>query len=549
MHRVLTSRRHFKLTLLSGLFLGALSAPVYAANPPEPELYFYPAQGWSIAQDRGSCSISSRFNNSFVLGFSGDDQWIGGMSLDLQQDILEAGKSYDVTFTIPGLQSKTFKASGKSASLLGVDLRKQKEFYKALRESAVLDMNMEGNNFRFYLTGFANSAANFERCMAGAVIENPENKAAKMLTARSEEESFTLNESIAMEDAARAKTAAVVEILPENPAPVIQEIPVRETVKVGGHVVPGEERSAAQNDGAILDTNVQDLLDQPATQDPQATGRKRLSEQLAEQIAQNPSLIDVEGRSAPEPLQARKALEMPPGMEGMPLVPDYDSGAGASQAAQTQTAAVEDFAAVDAEAEPPAEALLAPLEKDNAAVEPTSVAPAETAVVAEPEPEPETIRTSSPPVKVHRQVTRAEADFTALEPAGPGPGVQELRRQVLDLEDMVEALKNENRALNDELSSALKESEDERMSIASENWNLERATMKFNEAERQIKRLGRQLQQERAKHNAEKRELEAMLFDPQVTDQAQLARLAALEEKLMKAERELEKYRGRGAAE
>jgi hypothetical protein len=239
---------------------------------------------------------------------------------------------------------------------------------------------------------------------------------------------------------------------------------------------------------------------------------------------------------------------MPPGMEEMPLVPDHDSGADASQAAQAQTA-VEAFAAVDAEAEPPAEALLEPLEKDDAAVEPASAAPTETAVVAEPEPEPETVRTSSPPMKVHKEVTRAEADFTALEPAGPGPGVQELRRQVLDLEDMVEALKNENRALNDELSSALKESEDERMSIASENWNLERATMKFNEAERQIKRLGRQLQQERAKHNAEKRELEAMLFDPQVTDQAQLARLAALEEKLMKAERELEKYRGHGAVE
>ena len=67
--------------------------------------------------------------------------------------------------------------------------------------------------------------------------------------------------------------------------------------------------------------------------------------------------------------------------------------------------------------------------------------------------------------------------------------------------------------------------------------------MKFNEAERQIKRMGQQLQKERAKCKAEKQELEAMLFDPQVTSDAQLARLAELESQLMKARKELDDQR------
>ena len=536
------SRSTFRLTLLTGLLLGTMSVPVYAANDAaDPEIYFYPSNGWNIQKSAGSCAISSRFNNGFVMSFDGDERWIEGMNIDFQQDIFESGKSYDVKLSVPGVHDKTFKASGQSGSALRIGLRKQKDFYQAMRQSSVLDLNLDGNNFRFYLTGFSQSAGSFERCMAGAVIENPENKVAKNLTGRSEEEKFMVNESIAMEEKAKTQTQAVVEILPEDPQPVIQEIPFQETVKVGENVV--QENN---NDG-VLDTDVVDLLEKPAMQDAQTIGRKRLSEQLAEQIANNPGLVEIDEK-APQPLQVRNSLEMPPNMEEIPLVPQPSEDL-LEPAAKTAEATPEDMtekaikqlAPVEEAPEvvpmqPPAEALLEPAQEEI--VDVADIPPAE----AVP-PKRETISKSSPPMKVHREVTRQEADFTGLEPAAPGPGVKELRKQVLNLEDMVEALKNENRGLSDELKSSLKESEDERLSISSDNWNLERATMKFNEAERQIKRMGQQLQQERAKHNAEKRELEAMLFDPQVTDQAQLARLASLEEKLMKAEKELEDQR------
>jgi chromosome segregation ATPase len=143
------------------------------------------------------------------------------------------------------------------------------------------------------------------------------------------------------------------------------------------------------------------------------------------------------------------------------------------------------------------------------------------------------------PYKVNREVIKAEADFTNLEPAAAAEDRQEMRDRIHDLEAQLDVLKAENRALNDDLSVTLKESEDERMSISSENWNLERATMRYNEAERQIKRLGQQLQMERARCAAEQKDLEAMLFDPQVTNEQQLARLADLESQLMKAKSDL----------
>ncbi len=546
------SRRIFRFTLLTSLLLGTMSVPTYASNSADPEIYFYPSNGWNIQQNAGSCSIASRFNNGFVLTFDGDERWIENMSIDFQQDVFESGKAYDVTLSVPGVREKTFKASGKSGSALHIGLRKQKDFYQALRQSSVLDMTLDDNNFRFYLTGFSQSAGNFERCMAGAVIENPEGKVAKNLTDRSEEKNFMVNESIAMEEKTKTKTQAIVEILPEDPKPVIQEIPVQETVKLGDAVI--EERIIDGENSTILDTDVDDLLEKPAMQDAQEIGRKRLSEQLAEQIAKNPALIEVD-ESAPT-LQARKSLEMPPGVEDLPLVPITEPETTAQENIEKAAAPVEDTPpapekltpvieekapkkiAKEDVVQPPSEALLEPVKED--VMEVAEIPPAE----AVP-PQPTVIKKSTPPMKVHKEVTKGSADFTHLEPAAPGPDMKEMRKQVLNLQDMVDALKKENLSLNDELKSALKESEDERLSISSENWNLERATMRFNEAERQIKRMGQQLQQERAKHDAEKRELEAMLFDPQVTDAAQLARLASLEEQLLEARKELEEQRAR----
>lgn len=68
--------------------------------------------------------------------------------------------------------------------------------------------------------------------------------------------------------------------------------------------------------------------------------------------------------------------------------------------------------------------------------------------------------------------------------------------------------------------------------IASANWDLEQATTRFNEAERETRRLGALLDEERAKCGREKKELEYMLFDPKIAEKEQTARLVRLEEEL-----------------
>ena len=88
-----------------------------------------------------------------------------------------------------------------------------------------------------------------------------------------------------------------------------------------------------------------------------------------------------------------------------------------------------------------------------------------------------------------------------------------------------------------------KDVEQERLAKSSDNWDLAKATMRFNEAERQVQRLAQQIKKQQAVWAVEKAELEELLFDPKLTDQAQIARLAELEAQLEQAQIQLEQQR------
>jgi hypothetical protein len=166
-----------------------------------------------------------------------------------------------------------------------------------------------------------------------------------------------------------------------------------------------------------------------------------------------------------------------------------------------------------------------------------------------PAPASNVKRLQTPEMKVHKQTYQTEADFTESEDLPPvvqngEPTIRrkadpEMLMKISQLEKKINELEKENGALQNNMSS----NKQEAVSIETDNWNLERATARYNEAERQIKRLGEQLQRERALRASEKKDLEAQLFDPQITEQQQLARLAELEQKLDEAEGRLEQQR------
>jgi hypothetical protein len=596
------------------LSLGAAAmlafTPTYAQAEQAPELSFYPATGWRVqaktqkvatahVQD---CIISSEFNNGFILQIDGSHKWVQTLNLDLRQAALEPGQRYPVTLSAPGITSvSTFGQAANDGQKISIPLDGQKALYRAMRDSAVLDVTIENNGFRFYMVNFAGPAKHFEQCMAGGMSAPASGETGAAIKA-----SITSNEAIAMEEAEiRATQEGGMRIdLTATPSEAIQE--------------PAPDQALIASPRTVAENAVASAQPKP---------RKRYTEELAAQMTDDPALValnDTQEPATPFATAFEEELFVPPVMDDTEIAIEIEMEAPPPPPIETappapkktaedlnqmqlnrladrtpldQPAMAEPEVITEAEMEieleakpmpeaitPPA-AFTEPVEEEvvgiiEKAPETEVEAVAEPMVVEEPEkemvaedvaevkamppqlPPVKTVSITSPEVKYKIERQRIEADFRGLDNAAPAAGTAEtistpsqtslvpsristttndpdIGRKISQLENMINDLERENAALKDELNMALDESREERMSISSDNWNLERATMRFNEAERQVKSLGLQLQKERAQCSMEKRDLEAMLFDPQVTSQQQLARLADLEEQLRQTEQKL----------
>ena len=437
-----------QFTLLGTACAALLATPMaHAQDPQRPQ--FYPAGKWEVrslgdvSDYAGECIIQSEFNNGFIVQFNGSSNWVQLLNVNIRQAAFEPGQNYDVTVGVPGHSSEVISGSSERSNIISLPMKGKKDLYKLLRENAVLDLDVEGNPFRFYLTGFAKAAKSFEKCMSGGApgriaATNPRSSDA---AGEAPKKDLMVNESIAFEQ--------------------------------------------QEQDG--LESGLSDFSKKPKKP------AKRMSEKLAEEMEAE---ISVQASAAP----------------------------------------IDDFAE-----EPKTERYKEPeyeIDFEEEVITPAPVMPASDVKASMSVREVKVPET--PEVKVNKTVTKGDANFT--KPKIEDADSAALAR-IVALEKELEGVKMENSALNDELKASLNEGEMERVSVASDNWNLERATMRYNEAERQLKSMGQQLQKERAQHAMEKKELETMLFDPAVTSQEQLARLSKLEKELEAARAELKRLK------
>ncbi len=77
------------------------------------------------------------------------------------------------------------------------------------------------------------------------------------------------------------------------------------------------------------------------------------------------------------------------------------------------------------------------------------------------------------------------------------------------------------------------------INISSSNWNLEQATKRYNEAEREVSRLGQQVEESRTQCEADKKKIEYQLFDPAIASKQQVEKLNGLQQALEKASADL----------
>ncbi len=452
----------FSSLLIMGM---ALAGPAKAADPKD--VYFHPVSSWSVkaagaaGQGPARCVMGNEFNNGFFLQLTSASGAIETLSLNIRQPAFTPGQTMTAKVSVPGKTSASLPAKAFEPEVMVINMKGQNTLFDAMKSGSVLDIDLDGNVFRFYLTGLAASMPQFTRCQ-GVTAPAP----------------------IASAEPESQKPAAKIE--PETKtAEKADEIPLP---------APGETRDVEKVNNKVLD-----------------------SDELMAEIADF---------AAPSAAPADPAAQKNDDAAPIPSAIIKEEETSVSGGTEEKSADIKADEAEEKQAEDKADD-----------------APAIT-----PPPEKITTSISSPKPIITTQKSKAEVDFTDRAmpekhvesvPAIP-PGMDQKMRE---MENKISLMSQENDQLNAELERTLKASEKERLEVSSENWNLEEATMRYNEAERQLARLGQQIQKERAQCTMEKKELEMMLFDPNVTDQAQLARLSSMEKQLEEAKNALESQR------
>lgn len=449
------------LMLLATTILSAVAMQANAAPLKEPEAQFYPAKSWIVGNGAtpADCVVQSEFNNGFVLRFEGTQDWVQSFSINFRQNIFMADNTYNVTLSVPGKVSKQFSAA--AADMTTLSLRADKDIYQFARDNSVLDVTIDDNSFRFFLVNFAAAAGKFETCMAGgdihtgpapavsaapqpvsapeplepapAAVEPQHVSAPEPLepppVAREVSNSIpqgamappppnadnidaiaSLNESIEFEEreAANKGNVAITEILPEDPKPTMQKIPYTETVKLGNEVI--------MKDGKDVESPA------AAATAAAAPYRKRMSEQLAQEMATNPSTASIlEGGNSqavtPAPVETAKAEPLAPigrpdnRQEPMAVPPTIEESISQPPAAQP-------IAQEEPEAPAPTIAWSSPPPSPPPSATP-SPAPAPVAAAPTPQPAP-----GAAPLKISSGITPEQARaMAAAQQAGQPVGL------------------------------------------------------------------------------------------------------------------------------
>jgi len=114
-------------------------------------------------------------------------------------------------------------------------------------------------------------------------------------------------------------------------------------------------------------------------------------------------------------------------------------------------------------------------------------------------------------------------------------------KRVRELQRKLDAAAADNLTLTKQLEELTRNQDDIALGLAKGDWTLEKATRRYNEAEKEVRRLGALLEQQRVSCRAEAEELEQMLFDPTVASEAQRKKLVRLEKELSLAQEKMAK--------
>ncbi|MGH1375258.1 MAG: hypothetical protein ACRBCK_02825 [Alphaproteobacteria bacterium] len=494
----------------ASLALACLTTTALTSMPAQSkdmDIYFYPKYKWSVKQTSAhegttpaTCSIMSELNNGYIIEIDGTKNGLKHLNIDFRQDVFDKGLRYEVQYSVPGASNTIVYSNAVDKNKLQGDLTSQSSFAEQLQTASAMDVRIRNTEFRVYLNGLNTALKDYNDC-----VSPPQ----------------------AMASATPTEDTEITPVKEEIQHTAKSDMPQQPTLAQDTNLAPPPPLKTSLIDETSKVPSEQDLAQEQLR--PSPYDRPRYTEQMAKKMKEEskkykPEIHETPTENAATHIPAEKiepeasktshaaqkiaatepsvALEEP--KVSSKTVENYKTPEPVYHVSKNKEPIVADFTDVDTETS-----------QKNAA--------------------PEVQQNSA------AKITSSTENYSSIMPASgeKSDDFVLMRDKISNLEKELSLVMRKNRMLDDELKGALRDSEKEKLSVSSDNWNLELATMKYNEAERQIMRLGRKLQTHKAQCENEKTELENMLFDPRLTNQQQLSKLSSLESELDKAHSDL----------
>lgn len=550
---------------------------------------------WAISRvasmTQGSyCTMAQKFSNDTVVTIARNAAGEYSVAFDFQAPKFQAGKETTVSLKSGAGPTQTFEVQPQSPQAIVIGLGPDASFGDDLKKSGKLQFDSGSDSYIFNTAKFAEAQEEMTTCMSSmkpqartgapdAVVatapapakgEEPALKKASALEMAPSTQAPPNRELAAAPSSAQQAEAANLASENTRLRAALEES--RRTYENqmsqrSGPAIPElqEKIRALELDNTRLKADVA-----KASPQPQNTAElSRLGGELAksqEQVktlqAQLTEAQKVQSANAEKAGQAERTaqgLQMSQ-REVETLKSENQTLKNQLQIASSQAPAAEKAAAANAETQK----RLADLQAENqslktqlSAVQAKGSADASAALadaqkrLTALQGENETLKASLADVKANAANVKTAAQCApAPTMAAMSKSEEEgLRGQIRDLRDQLELAKSESEGARKQMENLQKDSENRQLKVAGGNWDLEQATRRYQESQREIRRLGALLEEDRVKCKQEKKDIEYMLFDPAVAAPAQISMLGDLEDQIQKKdERIAELESGKGAA-
>ncbi len=508
-----------------------------------------PNSDWAVSQLSAAnmggqpyCALARRFSNDLILTMARNAQDESSVAVDFQRMALNNAQTYRVTLD-PGFgQQRAFNIKPVSGKALVVRLGQDYAFHDALGRSGQLKLDISGEGYTFSIADFSQGQQKLGACLVNLVEPAAGGRpAAQELSPIPTQPSPQMPQTASVTPAPRSPAQAAV--TPVNTSQGASQ----PLAMQGGMVSPAASgaSSTAELAGdiqALREENMRlrNALERERRNYEDVYMREGQRSSVVAELNEKMRLLELENgqlrgqlghqAASPAPLScpppqdnsgALRALENEVSLlqaENMRL-----KEAGSATAGAIDTALSREIEMLRAENQQVRQELAAQrafqadIESQLAAQ--TSAGSRETAVIAG-------LRDRIRDLEIENKSLRN----TQAQNASAGGGVS--LAQLRSLEEQLRLVEQDRDRLMAQIDLVSDQKEKGLLDISSDNWDLEQAARRYNEAEREIRRLSRELEEQRTRCAMERKELEYMLFDPAVAEQQQISKLLSLEEQV-----------------